>query len=233
MKTCTKLIAIWLLTVSSPVFAAMEDDPTLASFIFNQFETGNSSENTLLGDMDAWIGKDLHKLWLKSEFEIADGELEESSVQLFYSRGFARYWDVQFGVRQDFDPSPRRSWAAIGLQGLAPYFFETDLTLFAGENGRTAFSFEFERELLFTQRLILTPEIEGIVYGKDDPAIGVGSGLSKVDYRLRLRYEIRREFAPYIGITWSRKYGDTADFARINGQSSGSTQLTLGLRVWL
>ena len=233
MRGYTLILAVFLLTVCHPAFAAMEDDPTLASIIFNQFEVTDDSENTAIFDMDAWIGRDLNKLWIKSELKSVDGNLEESELQLLYSHGFARYWDVQVGLRHDFDPSPGRTWAAFGIQGLAPYFFESDITFFIGENGRTALRFDFEREFMFTQKLILTPEIEANFYGKDDREIGIGSGLSDMEIRLRLRYEIRREFAPYIGVTYAKKYGDTADFARIAGNNDTSTWITLGIKIWL
>jgi copper resistance protein B len=233
VKFCSIPLAIFLAVSSHPAYAGMEDDPTLSSVIFNQFEVTDDKENTAIVDMDAWVGKDLNKFWIKSEAERTDGDLEESDLQMLYSRGFARYWDVQVGLKHDFNPSPSRTWAVFGIQGLAPYFFETDMALFVGENGRTAFSFEYERELLFTQKLILTPEVEVNFYGKDDPEIGIGSGLSNMDLRLRLRYEFRREFAPYIGITYSRKYGNTADFARSAGENDSNTQITLGIRLWL
>ena len=153
-------------------------------------------------------------------------------MQFLFSKAVASYWDFQIGVRLDSRPSPDRTWAAIGFQGLAPYFFEIDTALFIGESGRTALRLEAEYQLLFTQRLILTPEIETNFFGQNDPQIGVGSGLSEVEAGLRLRYEIRREFAPYIGVNWSRVFGKTADFARAAGQSTSDTQLTIGLRAW-
>ncbi len=138
-------------------------------------------------------------------------------MQFLYSKAIARAWDFQLGVRHDFEPSPSRSWAAIGFNGLAPYFFDIDAAAFIGESGRTTLRFEAEYELLFTQRLILTPDIEINIYGQNDPDVGIGSGLSDIEAGLRLRYEIRREFAPYIGINWSRLFGNTEDFARIAG----------------
>ncbi len=153
-------------------------------------------------------------------------------LQFLYSKAIAKYWDLQFGVRHDFEPSPSQSWAVIGVQGLAPYFFETDVAFFVGESGRTALRFESEYELLLTQRLILTPDIEVNVYGQDDAEVGIGSGLSDVEVGFRVRYEIRREFAPYIGVNWSKLFGNTKDFARIAGESTSEAQLVIGLRMW-
>jgi len=153
-------------------------------------------------------------------------------LQFLYSKAIARYWDFQLGVRHDFKPSPSRSWATIGFKGLAPYFFDIDAAAFIGESGRTALRFEAEYELLLTQRLILTPEIELNIYGQNDPDVGIGAGLSDLEVGLRLRYEIRREFAPYIGINWSRLFGNTADFAKIAGEDTSEAQLVIGFRAW-
>lgn len=226
------IVVILLLSTSLPAYAAMEDDPTLISVMFNQLEVTDDNEDTTIIDMDAWIGKDLNKLWFKSELEFVDGELEESELQLLYSRGFARYWDVQMGLRHDFDPSPGRTWVAFGVQGLAPYFFESEITFFAGENGRTALRADFEYEFMLTQKLILSPEIEVNFYGKDDREAGIGSGLSDMEARIRLRYEIRREFAPYVGVTYARTYGKTTDYARIAGSNDTNTRITLGIKIW-
>lgn len=210
-----------------------EDDPVLIMLMLDELERrGSGSDKEDSWDAEAWIGKDLDKLWVKSQGERAAGRTKHAELQFLYSKAVATYWDFQIGVRQDLEPSPSRSWTVIGFQGLAPYFFDIDAAIFIGESGRTALRFEAEYELLLTQRLVLTPEIEVNVYGKDDPAIGVGSGLSDVEAGLRLRYEIRREFAPYIGVNWSRLYGDTADFAGATGRHSSDTEFLIGIRVW-
>jgi len=224
------LVFLW---VSDDARASAEDDPLLLMGMLDQLEMRDTSgDNTLSWDAQGWVGKDLQKLWVKIEGERAGGDTEESELQFLYSKAIARYWEFQVGVRHDFEPSPSQSWAVIGVQGLAPYFFETDIALFVGDSGRTALRFESEYELLITQRLILTPEIEVNFYGKDDVDIGIGSGLSDLEVGLRLRYEIRREFAPYIGVNWSQLFGNTNDFARIAGESTSDTQLVIGLRVW-
>ena len=120
----------------------------------------------------------------------------------------------------------------IGIQGLAPYFFEIDAALFIGSSGRVAARLEAEYEILFTQKLILTPEVEINAFSEDDPAQRIGSGLSDTELGLRLRYEIRRELAPYIGINWEKKFGTTADYARDDGLGTSDLQLVLGIRAW-
>jgi len=227
------LAAAICLSVADDARADMEDDPLLLTVILDQLEMRDvGGDNTLSWDGQGWLGRDLHKIWFKTDGERTAGSTDEAELQFLYSKVIARYWDFQLGVRHDFKPSPSRSWAAIGFKGLAPYFFDIDAAAFIGESGRTALRFEAEYELLFTQRLILTPDIEINLYGQNDPDAGIGAGLSDLELGLRLRYEIRREFAPYIGVNWSKLFGNTADFARIAGEKSSETQLVIGLRAW-
>lgn len=227
------LIVVTSLSSADEAQAAAADDPLLTMVIVDQLEYSDADNGSLLTwDAQGWLGKDLRKLWIKTEGERSGGSTDDGELQFLYSKAVARYWDFQMGVRQDFKPSPSRTWAAIGFQGLAPYFFEIDTALFIGDSGRTALRLEAEYELLFTQRLILTPDIELNFYGKDDPEIGIGSGLSDLEAGLRLRYEIRREFAPYIGVNWTKLFGGTADFAAGAGEDSSELQLVIGLRAW-
>ncbi len=227
------LIGTVCLLLTGAVLAAAPDDPLLTMVIVDELEYRDGDDGNLQAwDAQGWLGKDFRKLWIKTEGERSGGSTEDAELQFLYSKSIARYWEFQVGLRQDFKPSPNRTWAAIGFQGLAPYFFEIDSALFIGDSGRTALRLEAEYELLFTQRLILTPDIEVNFYGKDDPEIGVGSGLSELEAGLRLRYEIRREFAPYIGVNWTKLFGTTADFASAAGQGSSDLQLTIGLRAW-
>ena len=232
--TITAILAVvTFLTVSGNARSEAADDPLLLTAILDQIEARDAGgDNTLSWDGEGWLGKDLHKIWIKTEGERTAGSTDEAELQFLYSKAIARYWDLQVGVRHDFDPSPSRSWAAIGFKGLAPYFFDIDAAAFIGESGRTALRFEAEYELLITQRLVLTPDVEINLYGQNDPAVGIGAGLSNFEAGLRLRYEIRREFAPYIGINWSKLFGNTADFARIAGEKSSDTQLVIGFRAW-
>ncbi|WP_374972434.1 copper resistance protein B [Spongiibacter marinus] len=232
---------VFQLVMALPVTASMinvslagaKDDPVLTMLQFDKLEMQDGeSENPLLLEGQGWIGQDLNKFWLKTEIEREDGKTEEAELQALYSKGVSPFWDFQVGIRRDFQPIPDRNWAVIGLQGLAPYFFEVDTALFIGESGRTALRVEAEYELLFTQRLILTPEIEVNLYGKNDEELGVGSGLSDIEAGLRLRYEIRREFAPYIGVSWSKSFGNTANFAREDGEDTNDIQWVIGIRTW-
>jgi copper resistance protein B len=213
---------------------AMEgDDPTLAMVKIDQLEWRDTSgPDVAYFEGEGWIGKDLNKVWFKGEYEHSDGSTEEAELQVLYSRAIAPFWDAQVGMREDFKPEPSRSWLALGFEGLAPYWFELNTAMFIGESGRTAFRLEAEYEILFTQRLILSPELEINAYGKNDEATGTGSGLSDANFGLRLRYEIRREFAPYIGVNWYKKYGNTADLSREEGEAVSDTSLVIGIRAW-
>ena len=151
---------------------------------------------------------------------------------MLWDRVIARWWDVQAGVRHDFSDGPSRTWAAFGVQGLAPYWFEVEATVYVGDDGRSAARLVGEYELLLTQRWVLQPKIELNLYGKEDAANRIGAGLAKADVGLRLRYEIRREFAPYVGIVWTRHFGETADLAREADEKVSGAQFVAGLRIW-
>jgi copper resistance protein B len=183
-------------------------------------------------EVEGWYGNDSDKLWLRSEGDADHGRIEEGQVEALWSHAVAAFWDTQLGVRQDVGNGPHRTWAAFGIQGLAPYWFELEATGYLGPSGRTAARFRAEYELLFTQRLILQPEFELNLYSSDDPATHVGSGLSDTRLGLRLRYEINRQFAPYLGIVWISRHGATADYARQDGQPSTDRQLVAGVRIW-
>lgn len=183
-------------------------------------------------ELDGWYGTDTDKLRLRSEGEREGGRLDADDIEALWSHAVAPYWDTQLGMRHDFGDGPSRQWLAVGVQGLAPYWFELEATAYAGPSGRTAARLRADYELLFTQRLILQPELEANLYGKADPVRRIGSGLSDVSFGLRLRYEIRREFAPYLGVVWMRRFGSTAGFARDQHQPVFDRQFVAGLRVW-
>jgi len=189
------------------------------------------------GDGYAWQGEfryggDVNRLVLKSEGEGAHGELESAEVQALYSRAIGPYFDLQAGVRQDLEPRPRRTYATLGLEGLAPYWFELEGALFLSDKGDLSARLGGSYDLRLTQRLILEPSAEVNLAASDDAAIGVGSGLSDAELGLRLRYEIRREFAPYVGVAHERKFGRTADYARAHGEGRQDTRAVVGLRAW-
>jgi copper resistance protein B len=183
-------------------------------------------------DAQAYYGSDTQKLWLKAEGERSDGATEHAEIQALYSRAISPFFDVQIGVRHDMQPQPSRDWLALGVQGLAPYFFETDITLFVGAEGRSALRLHAEYDVLITQKLILAPELKINVYGENDAETGIGRGLSDTEFGLRLRYELLREFAPYIGVNWTHQFGETAAFTRSAGGDSSDMQWVAGIRMW-
>ena len=212
---------------------AVHDDAVHYFVLFDQLEwkTGGGVSGPSW-DNRGWIGRDVNRFWFRSEGEGEDGSLESANAHALYGRAIHRWWDVVAGVRQDFDPGPAQTWAAVGIQGLAPYWFEVEATAYIGASGRTHFRLETEYELLLTNRLVLQPLVEIEIYGKDDPDHRIGAGLSSSDVGLRLRYEIRRELAPYVGVTWSRKFFGTADLAEASGKETSGARLALGVRVW-
>ncbi len=180
----------------------------------------------------AWIGGSIDRLWLRSEGERVQNRLESADLELLWGHGFTPWWDVVAGVRHDFKPGDSRTFAAIGVQGLAPQKFEVSATAYLGEGGQTAARVEVEYELLLTNRLVLQPRVEAEWYGKDDPLRHTGSGLSAVEAGLRLRYEFTRRFAPYVGVVHERAFGDTAHYRRDEHGSARETRVVVGLRTW-
>ena len=183
-------------------------------------------------EAQAWFGSDLNRLWLRSEGERERGHTEAADLEVLYGRSVTPWWDVVAGLKHDFKPGRSRDWAAFGVQGLAPYKFEVSATAYLGESGATAAIVEAEYEVLLTNRLILQPRVEVEAFGKDDPARGIGSGLSTVEAGLRLRYEFTRRFAPYVGVAWERAYGGTADHRRDDGEAVEDMHLVAGVRLW-
>ncbi len=211
----------------------LADEHSFASLLMNRLESVRTDDNTSATyDLQAWYGRDYDRAVLKAEGDIDGGRLEDASTELLWGHAVATFWDTQIGVRYDSGEDPDRAWLAFGVQGLAPYWFELDAAAYIGEAGRTAFTLEAEYELLLTQKLILQPRIEADWYGKRDAARGLGDGLSDLSAGLRLRYEIRREFAPYLGVEWARRFGETEDFARAAGLDPDETRFVAGLRFW-
>ncbi len=203
------------------------------SLLVERLEQVHTRDNTSTEyDMHAWYGGDYDRAWLKAEGEYDGGALRDARTELLWGHAVAAYWDTQLGVRHDSGEEPSRTWLAFGVQGLAPYWFELEATGYVGDEGRTALRVAASYELLLTQKLIMQPRVEANAYGKDDPARGLGSGVSDLTAGLRVRYEFRREFAPYVGIERVAKLGGTADFARAAGGDTQETRYVAGLRFW-
>ncbi len=191
-----------------------------------------SQGSTFRWEATGWVGTDLNRLWLLSEGRYSNNELDDGIQQLFYGRPITTFFDALVGIRYDLDSLPSRGWGAVGIQGLAPQFFKVSAFGYISGEGHLAARLEASYDLLITQRLILQPQVELNLYTKDDPARKVGAGLSELDVGLRLRYEITRQFAPYVGITYFGQYGATANYVSAAGGATQQVRLTVGLRTW-
>ena len=211
----------------------LHDDPVHWLWLFDRLEwQDRDAGDTLDWKTRAWIGRDFDRLWLRTEGSRTRGGSGSGEAELLWGRPVARWWDAVAGLRQDFGAGPSRTYLAFGLQGLAPYWFETEVTAYIGDGGQAGLRLDLEQEWLLTNRLILAPEVELDYWRQDDPEAGIGSGLGGLKAGLRLRYEIRRELAPYLGVEWSGKLGDTAALARAAGEARRDTRLVAGLRIW-
>jgi len=211
----------------------LADEHNFGALLVNRLERAYTRDNNATAyDVQAWFGRDYDRLVIKAEGDVAKGKLQDARTELLWNHAIASFWDTQLGVRQDGGIGPKRGWLALGVQGLAPYWFAMEATAYAGDNGKTALRLSAEYELLLTQKLILQPRIEINLYGKTDPARDIGSGLSDALTGLRLRYEFTRQFAPYAGIEWAGKFGETANLARAAGEKISETRWVAGVRFW-
>lgn len=175
-------------------------------------------------DGEGWFGGDIHRLVVKSEGEGAlGGRIGAAEVQALYARAIDPYWNVQAGVRQDVGAGARRTYAVIGVEGLAPYWFDVDGALFLSDKGELLGRAEAWVDQRLTQRAILQPRLEVNLAAQDVADQRIAAGVSSIEAGLRLRYEIAREFAPYVGVNWERRYGPAR---------GGGAALALGIRTW-
>jgi copper resistance protein B len=201
----------------------------------NRFEyAGDGNDEAFVWDVQGWIGGGERKFWIKTQGEYALGasQFDAAEIQALYSRALSPHFDLQLGVRHDFEPGPSTSYAVVGVQGLAPYWFEVSAAAFLSDAGDLTARVEAEYDLLLTQRLVLQPRAELQFAAGDVAEHGLGSGLTETGFGLRLRYEITREFAPYIGVEWHDLQGDTADLARLGSEATGDRVVVAGIRFW-
>lgn len=214
---------------------AENGDIRTTAVIIDRLEVGFGDEDeSYLWDVQGWSGGDINRFWWKSEGEGAfGGDLEEAEIQALYSRAVSPFWDVQAGLRQDFRPEGEdTTHLVLGLQGLAPHWWEIDAAAFLSTEGDLTARVEAEYDQRITRRLILQPRLELEFSAVDIPELETGRGLSSVEAGLRLRYELRKEFAPYLGVEWSRALGDTADYIEARGGDAEDVRLVVGLKVW-
>lgn len=217
---------------------AMQHAPSVHSLLrVDRLEHGEGRHGSSQAwEASGWIGGDINRLWLRSEGERSGersgGRTGRADVELLYGRSISPWWDVVAGMKQDVGTGPSRSWAALGIQGLAPYKFEPAATLYLGSGGQVMAKAEVECEVLLTNRLVLQPMFEATLAARDEPERGIGRGVNKAEAGLRLRYEFSRRFAPYIGITHERRFGDSADHADARGDHARDTRWVAGIRMW-
>lgn len=212
----------------------LADQMNFGSVLIDRLEAAHSDNagNWTAYDVQAWFGRDFDRLVVKAEGQESQGRLQDARTELLWGHAVAAFWDAQAGVRHDSGGGPDRNWLALGIQGLAPYWFDVEATAYLGDQGRSALRLAASYDLMLTQRWVLQPRVDADLYGKDDPERGIGSGLSDATAGLRLRYEITRQFAPYIGVEWSGRFGRSADFARAAGERPNTTDFVAGLRFW-
>jgi copper resistance protein B len=213
------------------------DDSQIYWFLLvDQLEyRGNDGEDSFDWDILSWVGGDYERLWIKSEGDVGlESGNGEGEIQLLYGTLIAPFWDLQVGLRYDQlygDSGRSRGFAVIAVEGLAPYLFEVEASLFISHQGDVSARLKAEYELLLSQRLVLQPLLETNIAAQRVEDFGVGSGINDLELGLRLRYEFNRQFAPYIGINWNRKFGGTAELAREEGESDNQVSGVVGIRL--
>ena len=221
-------------TDAAPYGNPISDEHIYYHAMLSQLEGRFGLDNSFRWEGEGWAGTDTDRLWLKSEGETnAKGNLEDGQHELFYDRPISTYFDLQGGLRVDADSLSGRTWAGLGVEGLAPLFFHVSATGYASSDAHYAAKLEGDYDLLLTQRLILQPQLELNFYSKADPTRETGSGLSDLDSGLRLRYEFTRKFAPYIAMTYESRFGGSAAFSRATGEGPSALRFAIGLRTWL
>ncbi len=213
----------------------MMDNMPAAQLLLERFgwSRNRDGQNAREWEGRFWYGTATNRLTIKSEGEAENANGGSSGrVEALWSHAITPFWDLQLGARRDFGTGPKRNWAAFGIEGMLPYRIELEATGYVGPSGRTALGLKAEYDLLLTQRLVFTPELEASLYGKSDPERGIGSGLSSGSLSLRLRYEVTRQFAPYVGVSFERKFGQTADYASAAGAGRSQTAIMAGIRFW-
>lgn len=231
MNITLKILILSILIHTNAQGAGMDDDPIINKFMINKLETTIGDDPTQSWNIQNWTGTDFHKIWLKSEGEAEDKEIDENELQVLYSHAISPYWDLQLGWHSSLIDEKENN-AVIGFHGVAPYFFEIDSSLFISKEGTTKIEFEAEYELMLTQKLVLSPEVGAKINSNNHPEEAIGSGISETEVGLRIRYEFIREFSVHIGTQSWAKFGKTKDYAIKNGSQTRNTDYVVGLKAW-
>jgi copper resistance protein B len=217
---------------ATPFGYPIGDERTFVHGMLSEFEGRFGADQSFRYEGEGWVGGDFNRLRFRSEGTVTGGRLEDGQQELLYARPISTYFDLQAGARYDADSLRGRGWAAFGVEGLAPYMFRVAATAYASSGGHYALKLSVFNEVRFTQRLILEPQAELNIYTKDDLGRRIGSGVSDLDSGLRLRYEITRKFAPYVGVVYERRFARTGDLARADGGRGDDVRFAVGARSW-
>jgi len=216
----------------APFGSPVADDKVYSQLFIDQLEARIGDGTNLRWETEGWVGTDELRLEFRSEGErMSSGRLEDGQQELFLSKPISTWWNLLLGGRYDLDSGPGRGWGAIGIEGLAPWFFHVSATAYASEKG-VAGKVQVSYDQLITNRLILEPEVELNAYSQSDPPQRIGAGASDLDAGLRLEYQITRKVAPYVGVAWEQTFGKTADLVRAAGEPTGDVRFAIGLRSW-
>ncbi|MGZ8257008.1 MAG: copper resistance protein B [Gallionella sp.] len=208
----------------------MMGEENMGGVLLNRLER-TQQQNTAY-ELLAVYGQPFNRAVLKADGVLANARVQEARTELVWAQGLDAFWDRQLGARLDSGGLPSRAWAAFGVQGIAPYWFNVEATAYLGEQGRSALRLAAEYDVLITQKILLQPRVESNFYGQSDASRHLGGGLSDATFGLRLRYEIEREFAPYLGFERANKFAGSASFARAAGEATGQNRWVVGLRMW-
>lgn len=211
-----------------------EHGRTLASkILIDRLEARSGQGGGTSLDAEAWYGGDINKLWLKTEVEGEGGRTPDlAELQALWSRAVDPWFDFQAGVRYDANKGVDRGHLVLGVQGLAPYWWEVEGAVFLSHKGEVTARAEAEYDLRITQRLILQPSLEIDLSAQDVEELGIGAGLTSAELGLRLRYQVSQQFAPYLGLSYERAFGRTRGYRRTEEESTGGPSFVGGLRLW-
>lgn len=230
---------ILMLAITGTVFAMGEDDPWLTKVMGELSYHQPDNADALEWNIDAWLGRDLYKFWLKTdgEYEKTPEEkgIEQATIELVYSSTVSAYWDMQMGVRHDLKPEVNgdtRNWLSFGFMGTAPYFVEIDGRLFIGEESSTQLLIEAEREIMLTQQWVLTPELDVVANLDSNDKYQEGAGLAQISLELRIGYEKSRKFQPFFGVSANQYFGETKRLIEADGEEGNSLELMIGIHAW-
>ncbi|WP_404547225.1 copper resistance protein B [Dyella jejuensis] len=212
----------------------MNDNALHGMLLVDQLEYANGDDNRGPGwDVEAWYGNDSNKLWLRSEGDGSRGRIDSGDLEVLWNHSVAAFWNTQFGIRHDLGEGSGRDWAALGVAGVAPYWVELEATAYLSASGRLAARVRAQYSLRFTQRWLLQPEFEANGYSRQDTAQRIGGDAANAQLGLRLRYDITRQFAPYLGVVWMRRFGTNMEIPWENREPVFDRRIVAGVHFWL